>query len=379
MKKICLLAVFLFFVNVLNAADVVVKIKGLSDSKVHLNVRGVDGSEIETKILDCKDGQFTFINTYTEPVHIEMVPESGKIDTKQVRGVVDRQTMTITLYLMPEEGCQVNGDCDKLAIIYKVEGSERNAVIADMRSDHMEMLQCYDKESELFRDNKSKEERDEVYMRGEKLGVDLMKEKITYIEQNPGKDLSGLFLTELNIAMTRVLYGKLTPEVINGTFKVPIAGKKKILDLQNKEAALRVGTMAPDFTLKGLGGKEITLSDLRGKYVFLYFWGSWCRWCLQGAPSLIKLQAKYADKVQFVGIVSRDTEATLIKCNEDNKITWESYFEKDAKTGASTSFNYGVTGFPKKVLIDPDGKVIFIYSGAHEEFYGKFDDVMKGK
>ena len=44
--------------------------------------------------------------------------------------------------------------------------------------------------------------------------------------------------------------------------------------------------MAPDFTLTDIYGMPLTLSDFRGKYVVLDFWGSWCPWCIIGIPKM---------------------------------------------------------------------------------------------
>ncbi len=46
------------------------------------------------------------------------------------------------------------------------------------------------------------------------------------------------------------------------------------------------GPEAPDFTLNDINGKPLTLSSLRGKYVVLDFWGSWCIWCIKGMPKM---------------------------------------------------------------------------------------------
>ncbi len=84
--------------------------------------------------------------------------------------------------------------------------------------------------------------------------------------------------------------------------------------------------------------------------------------------SLNHLQTNYKDKLRLVGIVSRDTEKTLSKVIKDNNIIWENYFAKDIITQKNTSFEYGVTGYPHKVLISKEGEVVFTYSGSHPDF-----------
>src|ERR1035437_9701919 len=63
---------------------------------------------------------------------------------------------------------------------------------------------------------------------------------------------------------------------------------------------------APDFTIKTIDGKTIAASDLRGKVVLLNFWATWCPPCRAEIPDLIRLQTKYAGKLQIIGL-SDDT------------------------------------------------------------------------
>ena len=56
---------------------------------------------------------------------------------------------------------------------------------------------------------------------------------------------------------------------------------------------LKPGTEAPDFALATPDGKTVKLSDMRGKYVVLDFWGSWCGWCIKGMPEMKKYYEKY--------------------------------------------------------------------------------------
>jgi len=65
---------------------------------------------------------------------------------------------------------------------------------------------------------------------------------------------------------------------------------------------LRPGTYAPDFELKDEKGKLVKLSDLRGKYVYLDFWATWCMPCLQEMKAMPSLVEDYGDQVTFVSI-----------------------------------------------------------------------------
>ena len=68
------------------------------------------------------------------------------------------------------------------------------------------------------------------------------------------------------------------------------------------------GELAPDFELPNLQGSTTKLSSLRGKYVVLDFWGSWCVWCIRGIPKMKEAYTKYKDKMEILGVDCRDTE-----------------------------------------------------------------------
>ena len=68
----------------------------------------------------------------------------------------------------------------------------------------------------------------------------------------------------------------------------PVAGSQEV---KVASQSIAEGQMAPDFTLKDLQGNDLSLSSLRGKYVVLDFWGSWCGWCIKGIPDMKKYYA----------------------------------------------------------------------------------------
>lgn len=126
--------------------------------------------------------------------------------------------------------------------------------------------------------------------------------------------------------------------------------------------AVKVGSMAPNFTLQALDRKLVDLAALRGQYVFLDFWASWCIPCRKENPNVVKAfhQLK-SSNIVFIGI-SLD--------GENEKEAWQQAIEKDGLVWAQLSelkgFEspivqlYKVTGVPRNFLIDPKGKIISI-------------------
>lgn len=127
-----------------------------------------------------------------------------------------------------------------------------------------------------------------------------------------------------------------------------------------------VGADAPDFTLKTIEGEDFTLSSLRGRYVMLDFWGSWCHWCVEGMPKVKEISEKYADKLTVVSVDCNDTEARWRKAVEKiGYMTWPQVYNPRS---VSIDGTYQVEAFPTFIIIDPEGKIIAKFEGESEHF-----------
>lgn len=123
-------------------------------------------------------------------------------------------------------------------------------------------------------------------------------------------------------------------------------------------AHLNPGRPAPEIALNDPEGKEVKLSDLRGKYVLIDFWASWCGPCRRENPNVVKLYDRYRNKNFEILSVSLDS----------NKDRWVQAIEKDgldwyhvsdlAKWNSVAARDYGVSSIPFTVLVDPDGNII---------------------
>ncbi|MDE6538006.1 MAG: TlpA family protein disulfide reductase [Muribaculaceae bacterium] len=162
----------------------------------------------------------------------------------------------------------------------------------------------------------------------------------------------------------------------------PLAQNKKdrvvkSIEADRKMAELQSGDVdAPLFTLKNQFGKEVSLSDFRGKWVILDFWGTWCPWCIKGFPALKEAYAQYKDRLEVIGIDCRDSEEAWKKGIEKYELPWVQVYNPEA-TAAALLESYAVQGFPTKVIINPEGKIVNITVGEDPNFFNVLADFMK--
>jgi len=143
-----------------------------------------------------------------------------------------------------------------------------------------------------------------------------------------------------------------------------------------KEHVLK-GTVAPNFTLPDLTGKQVSLSSLKGKYIVLDFWGSWCFPCIKGMPEMKQYYEKYRDKLEFVGIACRDKDAPWRDAVEKNELNWIQLKNIDSDDASeNVSVLYSVEAYPTKFILDKDLKIIAIFQGEVIEFYTRLEQLL---
>ncbi len=133
-----------------------------------------------------------------------------------------------------------------------------------------------------------------------------------------------------------------------------------------KAGTLQAGTVAPDFTMQTAAGKEVKLSDFKGKVVILDFWATWCVPCIASMPHTQEIAAKYKD--QGVVVLASGTSDYIAKFKEwipKNQPKYPDLLfafdpnERDSATfdQRASSKHYHVMGIPTQFVIDREGKI----------------------
>ncbi|SFE40873.1 Peroxiredoxin [Chitinophaga sp. CF118] len=302
-----------------------------------------------TDSVKVKDGSFIFTGITPEPL----------IYTLKISGVKQQKNFFVENKVMT-----VQADKDS---IYKavVKGSWENdifnefynvkwKIVTQKAGDIYTRLDVANQKGKVKLDEVTSKAFDQEFLKLDTLNDSVISE---FVKQNTGSVAAASIIQDRFINYPYHERAKELLAIMSDKVKQSVYGKQiqASLDLDAKTA---IGVVAPDFSMADTTGKAVKLSDLRGKYVLVDFWASWCGPCRKENPNVVKVYKAYHDKgFEILGVSLDSKKEPWEKAINADGLTW--MHVSDLKGWKNTAAEmYGVKSVPSSFLLDKDGKVV---------------------
>ncbi|MBR5764073.1 MAG: TlpA family protein disulfide reductase [Bacteroidaceae bacterium] len=351
---------------------ITVTLEDAANDTVRVQMLKADLSDAESRtpeIIIAKDGKFSYsLPEKSDVARVAYFSYATKTGEGQNNGI---------LYLVPGE----NGTYSANITLGKYDGStfykdlmqmiesfyDLNALMAEIQQDAMNRLRKGEDRAVLAA---------EVEGKLNELMAKSDEKAIGYIKAHADNDVSAIVLTRIyDYKAAKEALGLISDKVRNGRCRNFVKAMKQRAEMMEREEAgkLKEGDIAPDFTLKSINGKNISLSSLRGKYVMLDFWGSWCGWCIKGIPDMKACYAKHKAKLEILGIDCNDPADRWKNAVAKHQLPW---LNVRADEGSDIFTKYAIQGFPTKIILSPEGKVVKAFVGEDPQMYKFIDELL---
>jgi thiol-disulfide isomerase/thioredoxin len=387
-KQILMMAGSLLLASFLPAAaqksyKVTANIKGQGDYRLSLSYVTADGHKMDTVIARNGD-EFIFSGNVTEPVIATFASRHPGTKYEFSKGGMFMPAPNLEIILSDKTAVSISGNAEEL---YKatVKGDKANEELNALREKEMPLVsQAWElrKKSAGMRKPEDSTAKKALIAEMNAANDQLTVMRKKFIAGHPNSFVSVMLLTRLQGDYEPTAYEQACNK-LSGTYKDTYLGKYLASRISGAKATSE-GAVAITFTKKDNHGEPFTLSSLKGKYVLLDFWGSWCGPCRASHPHLKEIYAKYKNKgLEIVGIADEkandlnDAKAAWLKAIQDDGINWIQVLNNYDKKTTDLAMAYGITGFPTKILLDKNGKVLFkLVGNGGDELDQKLKTIM---
>src|SRR5690242_3850906 len=348
MRKITVMLAALAFVSLgLMAQDSAFVINGhlekIRNGTIFLNIYKNNETFKDSAVI--KDGKFKFTGFITSPYFASLT-------------LPERHKDYFTFYVEPAK-MQVLGRGDSLKLL-TVKGSEVNSDDKLLKERMKPIAEWEAADSKIYEEaykNKNQKVMDSLDQVDFQILAAKRKVVASFVKENP-KSMRGAMAILENFSYyaeasdVKPLYDDLDPAVKNSLKGQQI---KKMVDTYEKVA---IGKPAPDIIQFTPDSNQLSLSSLKGKYVLIDFWASWCGPCRRENPNVVAAYNQFKDKGFTILGVSYDTKKDRWKkAIADDHLAWNQVSDLQGWKNA-TSDEYGIKAIPSNVLVDKDGIII---------------------
>ena len=278
----------------------------------------------------------------------------------------------VLLVLKKQESVTLNGDAEDLNKSYSVSGSADSekiktfvAAINEYSDENLDINAKYNEPTT------TQEERKELIKKRDTVKAAFIVKRDAFINANYNSLAALTALSHLHdmddYDLIKKIADGMTESYKDSKFDTEMQKKMSMLAERKKQEeeakAMREATLpgkiAPELNFENPDGEVITLESLRGNYVLIDFWASWCGPCRRENPNVVKAYNKYKDSGFTVYSVSLDKDKNRwLGAIKQDGLIWPNHVS-DLKQWQSAAVKiYGFRGIPHTILIDKEGKIV---------------------
>lgn len=378
MTKKILLTIFSMwsFVTFAENFKVNIDIKNLGTG-VKGSFRQLDGPGFKNIEIVSDNDKILITGDVSEPEMVTVFLSDKRIEkTTDGRGYIPSRPSRMDFFIFPGADVKISGSISDFIDAYP-QGDPQNDLLASF---HKKLYPILNESVNLrvksiVDKSLTDVDKDELKQKQKQLDEKAQVLRMEFLSKNTSSWAALALMEDMlirsQIEMDNIgtLLGKVAPEYKS------ISYYKSVKKRFDGFIATQVGKQAPTIrTNATIDGSVFDIKDLKGKYVIIDFWGTWCGACIAGMPEMQTFRDRHKDKIEILGIAkdrSMDLWRSFVK---EKSMNWPNIFNgKDSENYVEL---FSVQGYPTKILIDPNGKIAFRMTGERKEFYEEVERIM---
>ncbi len=350
------------------------------------DVQGIDGdsyyltiwngtSQTVRKQADLVDGQIDYKDTTSVPLVIRITVANKELYKMAGRGSFPAKSQSIWLVATPGDNIILKGQFSDFSEVYPEGGKENESIVKLTKEYHPIVNDAVNISVTLAtkKEELTEAEIQELAAKQKELYKQSDAVMHAYLKEN-ASSIAGLYYMN-----DMLLRQNITPEFAEEAIRdvasnYTVTPYYETIAQRIEGSKYDVGTTIFNIVSTNTpDGKKFNSSDWKGKFFLIDFWGSWCVPCLEDVPFLKNLRDSHASKLHVLGIAS-DKEEPWKKAIVENGLDWTQVL--NGKDSEDFVARLNVTGFPTKILVAPNGEIVYRTSGGGEESFKKMAKII---